>query len=64
MAAEYLNGIERISEGLDSSTSGMTLHEKQGLLSAAKQLVEKLEGPEIGIWKVVFGVSKRLSHSS
>ncbi|KAK6607355.1 hypothetical protein H4I95_05004 [Botrytis cinerea] len=54
MAAEYMNGIKVISEGLDS-TSGMTLHEKQGLLSAAKQLVDKLEGPETGIWKVVFG---------
>lgn len=60
MAAEYMNGIKVISEGLDS-TSGMLLHEKEGLLSAAKQLVDKLEGPETGIWKVVFGVSKRLS---
>ncbi|KAF7954945.1 uncharacterized protein EAE97_000204 [Botrytis byssoidea] len=55
IAAECLDGIERISGVLDSSTPEMTSLEKQGLLSAAKQLVEKLEGPEIGIWKVVFG---------
>ncbi|KAF7957958.1 hypothetical protein EAE96_003525 [Botrytis aclada] len=55
MVSEYVNGIKRISEGLDSSTSKMILREKEELLSAAKQLVEKLEGPEIGIWKVVFG---------
>ncbi|TEY85897.1 hypothetical protein BOTCAL_0010g00370 [Botryotinia calthae] len=58
MAAEYMNGIKVISEGLDSSTSGMTLHEKQRLLSATKQLVDKLEGPETGNWKVVFGLQE------
>jgi hypothetical protein len=28
------------------------------LLAGAKELVGTLEGPEVGIWKVVFGVSR------
>lgn len=33
------------------------LQEKQNLLEVAKELVDKLEGPEVGIWKILFGVS-------
>lgn len=65
MAAEYTNKIKGVSEALDSSSNVMSLQEKENLLYTAKQLVEKLEGPEIGIWKVVFGVSNtfcRISH--
>lgn len=31
--------------------------EKQQLLIAAKELVDKLEGPEVGVWRVLYGVS-------
>jgi hypothetical protein len=36
----------------------MSSEEKQKLLKAANELVGKLEGPDVGIWKVVFGVSR------
>ncbi|PQE20270.1 quercetin 3-O-methyltransferase 1 protein [Rutstroemia sp. NJR-2017a BBW] len=54
MAAKLTNEIKRV---LDDSSSDSLINEdslqaKQELLSA---LVEKLEGPEVGIWKVVFG---------
>ncbi|KAJ8064891.1 hypothetical protein OCU04_007196 [Sclerotinia nivalis] len=61
MATKLTNEIRSASESLDSPTYAIPLHEKQDLLSAAKELVEKLEGPEIGVWRVVFGVSRSLS---
>ena len=60
MAAKLTNEIKRALEDLDSPINEDSLHLKQNLLSAAKQLVEKLEAPEVGIWRVVFGVSKSL----
>lgn len=55
---QLTNEIKLGSEALDLSSEPTLLQEKQKLLAAANELVEKLEGPEPGIWKVVFGVSK------
>jgi hypothetical protein len=57
MAAKLTTEIKRALEDSDSLINDDSLQSKQDLLSAAKQLVEKLEAPEVGIWKVVFGVS-------
>jgi hypothetical protein len=62
MAAKLTKEIKR---ALDDSSSDSLINEdslqsKHDLLAAAKQLVEKLEGPEVGIWRAVFGVSGRL----
>ncbi|TVY82820.1 hypothetical protein LSUE1_G002916 [Lachnellula suecica] len=47
--------INLASKALDVPGNEVPFQEKQKLLTAAKDLVDQLEGPEVGIWKVVFG---------
>jgi len=49
--------IRLASQALNAPGDDISLQEKQMLLVAARELVDKLEGPEIAIWRVVFGVS-------
>lgn len=53
--AQLTNAIENASVELD--TSNFPAQDKQQLLTAARKLVDRLEDPEIGIWKVSLGVS-------
>lgn len=48
--------IENVSSELESPDAGITPQERQKLLTAARDMVDKLEGPLVGIWKVLFGV--------
>lgn len=54
--------IEHVSSELDSQNYDLPSEDKQQLLKAARDLVEKLEGPDVGVWKVLYGVSFSSSH--
>lgn len=49
--------IENASSELESQNVDITPQEKQHLLKAAKEMVDQLEGPVVGIWRVLYGVS-------
>jgi hypothetical protein len=59
---QLTNEIRLATETLSSCGDGSSPEQKQDLLIAATELVEKLEGPEVGIWRVVFGVSVKYPH--
>ena len=49
--------IENTINELESNQSSFQPKEKQQLLIAARELVDKLEEPEVAIWRVFYGVS-------
>jgi len=53
--------VEDASRALDIPMSFTTGQDRERLLDAAKDLVEKLEGPEVGVWRVLYGVSDSIS---
>ena len=58
LVSGWISNLETAAKGLDSDN--IDAEDKLKLLKEAKSLVEKLEGPEIAIWRVVWGVSRRL----
>lgn len=47
---------ENIARGNKEYSPTLTPHEGQKLLAATRNLIEKLEGPDTAIWKIIFGV--------
>lgn len=57
LVSGWISNIETAAKGVDSDN--IDAEDKHKLLKEAKSLVEKLEGPEIAIWRAVWGVSRR-----
>lgn len=55
--ANLTKDIETAVNGLGSKKTIPSPEEEQQLLIAARKLVDRLEGPELGVWRVLNGVS-------
>jgi hypothetical protein len=56
--AQLASDIEHAAEKFNTTDTFESAQEKQRLLLATRSLLDKLEGPEVGIWRVMFGVSE------
>ena len=57
-AQSLMRDLNAFNKALRSEGNQIDPHDKHQLLNSAKELLETLEGPEVAIWRVVFGVSR------